>query len=266
MLRHLFDYLGVSTQIPVKRMGKNGVIDRYYIDSTLLPNGMFDMPEGLEAYEQNLCNSFPHERKQITAIMSNLRNAARKINSLDFLFAGQDNFEILEHAKPMGELMTQWNCSPGLRAVLGVPAAWIGVPLSTCPSFYHNMVLASYLLSSWRLECNGTHMADVFADRFKSLGGCIITNDAVDAIRVKDRIATGVRLNSGQELKAPIIIGALHPKNILEMLPEKAVKPSYRKRISRLEDTHGICAVHVAVNADDHPELDHNLFKIQNTP
>jgi all-trans-retinol 13,14-reductase len=266
MLRHMFDYLGVSGQIPVKRMGGSGVIDRYYMDSTLVPTGMFDMPESLEAYEQNLCNSFPREQKQITAIMKNLRNAARKINSLDFLFAGQNDFEILDHARPMGELMTQWDCSPGLRAVLGVPAAWIGVPLSTCPSFYHNMVLASYLLSSWRLECSGTHMADVFADRFKSLGGRMITNDAVDAIRVKDRIATGVRLNSGQELKAPIIIGALHPKIILEMLPEKAVKPSYHKRISRLEDTHGICAVHVAVNADEHPERDHNLFKIHTHP
>ena len=166
----------------------------------------------------------------------------------------------------MGDLLTQWNCSPGLRAVLGVPAAWIGVPLSVCPSFYHNMVLSSYLLSSWRLKCSGTQMADAFAARFKSLGGCIITDDAVAAVLFNDRVASGVRLNSGRDLKAPIIIGAIHPKMLLGMLPEKAVKPSYRKRILRLEDTHGIGAVHVSVNAAQQPELDHNLFKIHTHP
>ena len=266
MLSRLFDFLGVLRQIPTKRMGAGGVIDRYYLDPNLLSTGMFDMPEGLGAYEQNLRRAFPCEQKQITAIMGNLRDAARKINSLEFLFAGQNNFEILEHSRPMGELMTQWNCSPGLRAVLGVPAAWIGVPLSACPAYYHNMILASYLLSSWRLKCSGTQMADVFVGRFKSLGGRIITEDAVDTVLANDRIATGVRLNSGRELKAPIVIGAVHPKIILGMLPENEAKPSYRKRILRLEDTHGICAVHVAVNAGSHPALDHNLFKIATQP
>jgi len=263
MLHRLFDFLGVTGQIPVKRMGAGGVIDRYYMDSDMLPNGMFDMPEGLDAYEYNLHHAFPRERKQIAAIMENLRSAARKINSLEFLFAGQNDFEILDHSKPMGELLSQWHCSPGLRAVLGVPAAWIGVPLSACPSFYHNMVLSSYLLSSWRLECSGAHMADVFAERFASLGGQIITNDAAELVLVTDRLAKGVRLVSGRELHAPIIIGAVHPKVVLAMLPENAVRPSYRKRITHLEDTHGISAVHVSVDAADHPALDHNLFKIQ---
>jgi all-trans-retinol 13,14-reductase len=166
----------------------------------------------------------------------------------------------------MGELLSQWHCSSGLRAVLGVPAAWIGVPLSACPSFYHNMVLSSYLLSSWRLKSSGTQMAEVFAARFISLGGRIITGDAVDAVLVNDRIAAGVRLNSGRELRAPIVIGAVHPKIILGMLPEQAVKPSYCKRIARLEDTHGICAVHLSVDSADHPAMDHNLFKIQTLP
>jgi len=266
MLYRLFDFLGVTGQIPVKRMGTGGVIDRYYIDSDLLPNGLFDMPEGLDAYEQNLHSAFPRERKQILLIMENLRSAARKINSLEFLFAGQNDFGILDHSRPMGELLSHWHCSPGLRAVLGVPAAWIGVPLSDCPSFYHNMVLSSYLLSSWRLECSGAEMADVFVDRFMPLGGQIITGDAANTVLVKDRIVAGVRLGSGRELLAPIVIGAVHPKIILGMLPEQAVKPSYRKRITHLKNTHGITAVHVSVDAAGHPSMDHNLFKIQTRP
>lgn len=266
MLNRLFDFLGVSGQIPVKRMGTGGVIDRYHMDSDLIPTGIFDMPEGLDAYEHNLHRAFPRERKQILLIMENLRSAARKINSLEFLFAGQNDFEILEHSRPMGELLSRWHCSPGLRAVLGVPAAWIGVPLSDCPSFYHNMVLSSYLLSSWRLKCSGAEMADVFAARLMSLGGRIITGDAATAIHVSDRVATGVLLESGRELRAPIVIGAVHPGIILGMLPEDAVKPSYRRRISRLENTHGISAVHVSVDAAEHPVLDHNLFKIQTRP
>jgi phytoene dehydrogenase-like protein len=265
-LYRLFDFLGVTGQIPVRRMGAGGVIDRYHMDPGLVPTGIFDMPEGLDAYEQNLHRAFPRERKQIRLIMENLRSAARRINSLEFLFAGQNDFEILDHSRPMGELLSGWHCSPGLRAVLGVPAAWIGVPLSDCPSFYHNMVLSSYLLSSWRLKCSGAQMADVFAARFVSLGGRIITGDAVNDVLVNDHIAKGVRLDSGGELHAPIVIGAVHPGLILGMLPEDAARPSYLRRIARLENTHGISAVHVSVDAARHPALDHNLFKIQTDP
>ena len=136
------------------------------------------------------------------------------------------------------------------------------MPLGDCPAYYHNMALASYVSSSWRLNCSGSQMAEAFAERLQELGGKIITGATVSKILVNSRIVTGLQLQSGERLAASTVIGAVHPKVVLHMLPQGAVKPSYHGRISNLQDTHGIFSVHVRVDADAHPEIPYNIFKI----
>ncbi len=257
ILKRLFNYLGVTSQIPIERMGRDGIIDKYIFDDFT-----FDLPEGLNEYENNLINSFPDEMSQISVIMKSLRQAAERINCLDFLFSSQSGFSMLEQSKPLGKILNEGKCSPNLRAVLGVPCNWIGVPINECPSFYHNMVLATYLFSSWRLRCSGSEMANVFVERFKSLGGRIIKGAEVEKILVNSRIVEGVMVKSGQIISSPIVIGAVHPKVVLNMLPEGAIRPSYRKRISQLDDTNGIFSVHAQVDGSSHMEIPYNIFRV----
>ncbi len=262
ILRKFFDYFDVTSKIPVERMGQNGVIDRYLFKTGFIKKGTFDFPEGFDAYEHNLKSTFPKEQKQISTILEPLRQTAEKLHSLDLLYSTQNDLMLLDQSKPLGEILAKLNCSPGLKSVLGVPSCWIGVPAEECPAFYHNMALVSYLSSSWRLKCSGSHMADVFAERLISLGGSIIYGDKVKEILVDSRIVNGVRLKSGRVLKAPLVIGALHPKVVLDMLPDGAVKPSYRKRISNLKNTFGIFCVHAELDAAYHEEIPYNIFKI----
>ena len=262
ILRRFFDYFDVTSKIPVERMGQNGVIDRYLFSTGFIKSGTFDFPEGFEAYEHNLKCTFPEEQKQISAMLKPMRQAAEKLHSLDLLYSTQNDLLLLDQLKPLGEILTKLNCSPGLKSVLSVPSCWIGIPAEECPVFYHNMALVSYLSSSWRLQCSGSHMADVFTERLKSLGGCIIQGDKVKEILVDSRIVKGVRLKSGKVLKAPLVIGAVHPKVVLGMLPDGAVKPSYRKRISNLKNTFGIFCVHAELDAAYHEEIPYNIFKV----
>ena len=110
-------------------------------------------------------------------------------------------------------------------------------------------------------------MANVLAGRLQELGGKIITRAEVSRIHVQSRVVTGLQLTSGERLTASIVIGAVHPKVILQMLPPKgAVRPSYRQRISGLEDTHGIFSVHARLDSDMHPEIPYNIFKVDTDP
>lgn len=262
ILRTFFDYLGIAGAIPVTRMGADGVIDRYLFDSPTTHPEHFDLPEGFDAYEDNLHKSFPQESEKITAIMRPIRHAAEQLHGLDFLYTDTNDFSLLDQSQSLGEILDNLECSPGLRSVLAIPSSWIGVPLDDCPAYYHNMALASYVSSSWRLACSGSDMAEAFAGRLQDLGGKIITGEKVARIRVESRVAQGVQLESGESLDADMVIGAVHPKVVLQMLSPGDVKPSYRQRISGLMDTHGIFSVHVLVDAEKHPEISHNIFKI----
>ena len=262
ILRTFFDYLGVTEKIPVTKMGEEGVIDRYIFASAASRLQGFDLPPGLDAYEQNLARAFPDEQDKIATIMAPIRQAARQLHNLDFLYTPDNNFSLLDQYDPFGSVLCDLDCSTELQSVLAIPSSWLGVPLKDCPTYYHNIALASYVSSSWRLAKSGAHMAEVFADRLKELGGKIITAAPVSRITVKQRVVTGLQLQSGEYLSAAIVIGAVHPKIVLQMLSASDVKPSYRKRISTLQDTHGIFSVHVDIDGRAHPVIPHNIFKI----
>ncbi|BHH82292.1 phytoene desaturase family protein [Desulforhopalus sp. 52FAK] len=262
VLRTFFDYLGVTDAIPVSRMGTNGIIDRYIFDAAENQSSTFDLPQGLDNYAENLKQAFPLEHETIDKLIKPIHKASRQLHQLEFLYAGDTGFSLSDQFDPLGKILSDLRCSPGLQSVLSIPSCWIGVPLHDCPAYYHNMALASYVSSSWRLKKNGSDMAKAFATKFKELGGKIVTNAEINRINVQSRVVKGVELQSGETLAADSVIGAVHPKVVLQMLAEGDVKPSYRQRISSLQDTHGIFSVHVKIDAGCHPEIPYNIFTI----
>ena len=262
ILRTFFDYLGVTEAIPVTRMGVDGIIDRYIFASPCCRLPGFDLPPGMDAYAENLVRAFPEEQSKIARIMAPIRQAAKQLHDLDFLHTPDNNFSLLDQYDPFGAVLNDLGCSAELRSVLSIPSSWLGVPLDDCPAYYHNMALASYASSSWRLQRNGAHMADVFAERLLELGGKIITGAEIIKIHVSSRVVTGLQLQSGENLTAATVIGAAHPKIILQLLSPEDVKPSYRQRINNLKDTHGIFSCHIQIDGKKHQEIPYNIFKI----
>ena len=260
-LRRIFDYLGVTEKLPLEKMGTDGPIDRYFFKDFT-----FDLPHGIDAFEANLRSKFPSENAQITEIMNGMRKVAAFMRSFIFPFGNTENFSIFssfELFNSMGEYLTQLNCSRGLRSVLEVPCLWIGIPLNECPIFFHHNALLSYLFSSWRLNCTGTEMAEVFASRVRELGGKIILGKDADKIITENHTIKGVRLQSGEELNADIVIAAIHPKSMLKILQEGSAKPAYIKRISQIIDTGGVFSTHVGLDAKTHKDLPYNIFKLK---
>ena len=256
-LRRLWDYLGVTPMIPIERMGAEGVIDHYVFDEF-----SFDLPEGIDAYEDNLRRSFPMDHQPIAAIIGDLRQMARTLMSLDMLISQEMPLLSAESFESMGEYLQRKGCSTRLLSVLSVPSSLIGVPLRECPVFYYYMTLASYLLSSWRLTCSGSQMADAFVTKLKSLGGDVRTGDGVERILVESGRVKGVVLLSGLVLEAATIIAAIHPKTVVAMMPPDTLRPAFAERITQLEDTKGLFAVNLAVDAASQKALPYNIYQL----
>lgn len=256
-LRRMFDHLGVTPAIPLEHMGADGIIDQY-----IFSDFTFNLPEGMDPFEENLRLAFPKDQEQITLIMKNLRDIAGRMYRLEALLSPDPDFFMNEmFFAPLGDLLRKWHCSPGLYRLLGTTCSWIGIPLEECPVYYHHMALASYLFSSWR--CQGAEMADAFVSRSKELGGIVITGDPVEKVLVHEKTAAGVALKSGRHIRATTVIGAIHPKTLLPLLPAGAVRPAYVDRILQLQDTHGVFCAHFSVDAEDHGALPHNIFKVE---
>lgn len=256
-LGKMFHTLGIPVDELFTPLGQEGIIDRYIFDDLT-----FDLPASMTALEQNLRDSFPQDGKVLEVIMKNLRDISRSMMDPSFFINQGDPFQNMDYFHPMGEVLDSLGASVGLRAVLAVPCNLIGVPLNDCPVIFHHMVLASFLFSSWKLKESGSQMTDVFVHRLKELGGKLILNNAVKKISVAEGRVNGVMLESGTVLPADVVVAAVHPKMLLQLLDENVLRESYRRRIRGLKETESIIAVQASVDATAHPEMHHNIYRL----
>jgi phytoene dehydrogenase-like protein len=259
ILGQLLGVLGVRDQLPLSRMGDGGVVDRYVFDDFT-----FDLPAGIAAFGQRLRQAFPDQGKVVDVLIEKLEATSARMN-LQELILSPPGQTLLEDVTPMGRFLDDLGCSPPLRQLLEVPGMWLGLTLEGCPEPLYLTTLASYLLSSWRLRCSGAEMADLFVERLEQLGGRILLGAPVEMIAVQGKEVRGVTLASGESLEAEIVICAVHPKLVLQLLPEGSVRPAYRTRLSSLEETSGCIGVQVALPAAEFPALAHNLVRVRQT-
>ena len=256
-LGKMFRVLGISVEDLFYPMGSAGVVDRYLFDDFV-----FDLPLGMDAYERNLRQACPAEGAALDILMKSLREISGQMMDSSFFLSQTDPFQNIDFLRPMGELLDDLQVCARLRALLAVPCQLIGVELDDCPVIFHHMVAAGYLFSSWRLKDGGGKMADAFAQRFTALGGELILNSAVRKINLSSRKVTGISLDDGGELFADAVVAAIHPKTMLGLLDQGALRNSLRERILTLEETKGVIAVQAGVDAASHGELDYNIYRL----
>jgi len=256
-LGKMFRILGIDAESLFYRMSSQNVTDRYIFDDFI-----FDLPTGLAAYENNLREACPADGAVLDVLMKNLRAIAGQMMEPSFFLKQNDPFQNVDFFRPMGELLDDLAASPRLRAILAVPCQLIGVGLNDCPVIFHHMVVAGYVFSSWRLKDGGAKMADVFAARFTGLGGKLILNAPVQKINTAKGKVTGVHLTTGEDLEADAVVAAIHPKTMLGLLAEGALRASLRERILTLQETDGVIAVQAAVDAAIHAPVEHNIYRL----
>ncbi|MEN6623434.1 MAG: NAD(P)/FAD-dependent oxidoreductase [Smithella sp.] len=257
-LGRIFNILGIKVDDIFEKMGQDGVIDHYIFE-----NFTFDLPAGIDSYEKNLKSAFPDDSPAIDTIIHNLRRIAQSMLDPSFLLSQSNPFQNLDYFDPMRDYLEKLNASPGLQAVLAVPAQLVGVPMPECPVIFHHMVLAGYLMSCWRLKESGSRMADIFARRFMALGGKLILNDRVQKILLQSGKVSGLELQSGKSLTADAVVAAIHPKVMLGLLEPAALKASYRQRLLDVEETKGVIVIHAGVDSQLHPEIPHNIYRLE---
>lgn len=105
-------------------------------------------------------------------------------------------------------------------------------------------------------------MSEVFASRLRESGGSLILNNGVKKISISDGRVVGVTLESGADLPANAVVAAIHPKILLNLLGEHDLRESFRRRILGLQETEGVIAVQISVDATKHPAIDHNIYRL----
>jgi all-trans-retinol 13,14-reductase len=257
LLRQMFDILGVTDKLQLRRLGAKGVLESYLFDDLT-----FDLPATLLGFQEALMKLCPHEKEAIDYIIAALHTMSQglrldtdgTLQSSPFSFAGVD--------QSMEEFLAASGCSKKLHDILSVHGFWTGLPMDKCPAYLLLYTLGALLLSSWELGCTGRQMADVYAERALATGADLVLGDPVQNILVQEGRACGVRLKSGRTFTCGKILAGIHPKLVLPMLPDSAIGPAYRQGLLNLKETAGAVCVHILVNQQQVEARPYNMFRI----
>jgi all-trans-retinol 13,14-reductase len=257
LLRQMFDVLGVTDKLKLRRLGTGGTLERYIFDDLT-----FDLPPTFTGFDQALRSMCPNENDAIESIVSVVRSLAHGLH-LDATGRLQSNlFSFVGFNQSMEDFLQAAGCSRKLHDILTVHGFWTGLPMDKCPAYLFLYTLGALLLSAWELGCTGTQMVEAYVERAREAGADVLLADPVEHIFVRDGRACGVRLKSGRTMSCRKIIAGIHPKLVLPMLPDDAVPAEYRQGLMNLEETPGVLCVRLLVDQKQHEAPGYNLFRI----
>jgi phytoene dehydrogenase-like protein len=141
----------------------------------------------------------------------------------------------------------------GVLSVSGVIGTWAG-PRSPGTAFVmaHHKIgdVGDGRLASWGFPAGGMGaVSDALRRAAESFGAAIRTDAPVHRILVRNGHATGVALQSGEELRADVVIAATHPKvTFLEHVDRSQLPDDFVADIERWKTRSGTVKVNLALD------------------
>ena len=138
-------------------------------------------------------------------------------------------------------------------AVSGVIGTWAG-PRSAGTAFVmaHHKIgdVGDGRLASWGFPAGGMGaVSDALRSAAESFGAVVRTDAPVDRILVRNGRATGVVLQSGEEIRADVVIAATHPKlTFLEHIDRSELPDDFVADIERWKTRSGTVKVNLALD------------------
>jgi phytoene dehydrogenase-like protein len=156
----------------------------------------------------------------------------------------------------IADLLDEYFESPQMQGVLsvsGVIGTWAG-PRSAGTAFVmaHHKIgdVGDGQLASWGFPRGGMGaVSDALRDAAQSFGASVRTDAPVQRIVVRNGRATGVVLQSGEELHADVVIATTHPRlTFLEQLDRSELPADFVADIERWKSRSGTVKVNLALD------------------
>ncbi|MEK7799555.1 MAG: NAD(P)/FAD-dependent oxidoreductase, partial [Acidobacteriota bacterium] len=154
------------------------------------------------------------------------------------------------------DLVNDWfesDAVKGMLTVNGVIGTWAGPdePGTAYVMLHHSIGdVGDGHLGSWGFQEGGMGaVSDSILKSAKSFGCEVRTNARAGKILVRDGRVAGVALASGEELRAPVVVSAIHPKiAFLELIDRHDLPADFVRDIERWKTRSGVVKINVALS------------------
>jgi all-trans-retinol 13,14-reductase len=206
-------------------------------DAIELGERRYQLVSGAKRFVAKLSESFPEERAALEQYVRLVTSTARR-GQLAFMsrlaptpsarMVGQR----LERTEPTlvttRDVLLSLTKNEELIAVLTGQYGDYGLPPKRSSFSMHAAVVEHYLEGAWYPVGGSSEIARTLVPSIEAAGGHVALNAEVAQVLIEQGVAVGVRLSTGEELRAPLIISdAGLPNTFGRLVPEAHRPPEY---------------------------------------
>jgi all-trans-retinol 13,14-reductase len=240
LFTNIFHGLGIEDRLRFRELDRDG------FDTLSFPDFTFRVPAGWDEYRHRLVEQFPVERAGVERCVDVLHAVADEAR----MMFGEDRPTYDRWAfRPLSELFDECELSEQARAVLDHwSGLYAGPPARTAVAM-HATIIGHYMTGAFYPEGGGQVLAARLVQVIEACGGEVRTLSPVERIVVDGGSATGVRLDSGEEIAAPIVVSnADYRRTIDHLVGHEHVAPGTAAWADGARMTLGLVCVYVVVD------------------
>ncbi len=216
-------------------------LDPEGFDTLLFPGLTVKVPKGWENYRHNLVQALPDDE---TAIH-------RCLDILEAVSRGQPPHFQEWAMRPLSDLFDACAVGPRARAVIAAENGDYATPPSRTPVVLQAGLLAGYLKGAFYPRGGGQVIPAALVESIRANGGDLRTRARVERILVEDGRVAGVRLESGEELRAPVVVSNADLKRtMLDLVGPAHLAPATVERIRQFRMALPAFVVYLGLDID----------------
>ena len=205
-------------------------------DRLVFPGFEFGVRAGKQNFRDDLVAAFPAERRSIDRYFQDVSRAASWMGVVGMrsaapapvaaiagaLLAGRGRLALRTTRSWLDEHVRDER----LKAVLGARWGDYGLPPSRSAFLAHAVITSHYLEGAFYPSGTSARIAEGATRVIEDAGGAVRVRAEVERILVEGGRAIGVRLASGEELRAPVVVSDAGARaTFLKLVPEEVTLP-----------------------------------------
>jgi len=250
----IFGALGVGDRLHFRPLDPDG------FDTLQFPDFTFRVPAGWDDYERRLTEQLPDEKAGIERVIHTLRAVAEESRS--GMFGGERPTYDKWAMRTLAELFDEGELSDRARALIDHwSGLYAGGPKQTAVAM-HAGIIHHYMNGAYYPEGGGQMLSARMVQAVEATGGEVRTLSGVERILVEGNRVTGVRLEDGTELSAPLVVSnADYQRTIRHLVGADHLQPGTVAWAEQARMTLGLICTYVVVDKVlDGPNTNYFVF------